>query len=432
MKSPYALFGYRAFVEGAPPVTSPYRTSKTIARLVVAEIPKAGERTVLIDSRAMDQLGLTPDPRNMANIEPLTSPGHQQGPIGPWITYRDGNRKLHVGIVPWILARPGDHPLLATTRPESQWTEDRVAGWTLPRMRAWQDLTGSIYRGFPGVAGTALLRDIWAPRKDQPLWHHHVPIIASEPELTWRAPRVDLADPNAKAILVDSNRAYLAAASVVEVAKGRLDRGRGISFDPSRPGWWLVEASAWIHGRDLPDPLRRPEMDRPVWVTTPTLKLWDRLCQDPAIAAGYRVLDSWTAPKGARVFRTWAERLEAAWVYAAKDAGARGMPVSEHPLGNTVKGAYRAAIGLLNHEGALIERADWHYTLIAQHIATLWWKLWRAGQATGCWPESIATDSATYWAGCPASPMPAPIDHLVLGERLGQFSLKPAARKARR
>lgn len=400
------------------------------ARMDYARTPGARALTLLVgpDLQRKWRIGpynmLRKSARSGFDVE-----GWEHGPINTWITYRRGAERVHVCLLSWAIADAPEHPLFADLLDDIPLPDETLrrglwAKRVMDRLADWQRRFGLPYYGKPGIAGTAYLRTLLEkplPGKRVPLWHYVAPVTAQERELTWRAPEGALSRHRGKTgddldpVQVDARRAYLAAAVCAEVSRDRLVKTGPRPFDRALSGWWLIDADPWRFTHSLPDPLMRvSDLRKPVWVTTPTLSLWEELSR-PRISeygSGYVVRDSYTAP-GARLFREWGTRIN------------RGFEDAPSVLQDTLKATYRQTIGLLNREGGLIYRPDWHYTIIAQNRCTLWRKLWYAAMAEkpSRFPYRIDTDAATYYG-------PPPAD-LKLGDGLGQWQIKiPKVREA--
>lgn len=362
----------------------------------------SSERCVIVSSSLRVHLGL-PDKLTSAKPADMTAPGWRNGLPDVWTTYEQGGRRVHLCIDDW--AGGTRHPI--TEGPPTV---------TARRLDDWYDLTGCCYRGIPGIAGTALLRQLAGQRRPSPLWHHDSPPSAYEPELRWTRPGpTQPPTPPIGETVLDANRAYLAAALTAEVAAGALhhfhhNEAPVVVPGIGQAGWWrLAVTPPWHHETLMPAPIRPGQ--RNVWVTTPTIKLMAQLAQQGCYAFP-EITESMTAP-GRRIFRTWAETLDHAiktvrWVDNTPD----------QPLTTTLKQAYRETIGLLNREGGAIHRPDWSATIIAQARATLWRKAWTHGNTTGQWPTNIDVDALTYTT----------TPNLPIGPALGQFKVKAVAR----
>jgi hypothetical protein len=404
--------------EEVPPVA--YTDLTALLDYARASCGRNEEITVIVTTDACKIMNL---PVNLADAAPFldVGPGWNHGPAGPWITYRPKNasKRIHLGFWPWMANRPRDHSLFADLLTQ-RYTPPRVI---LSRLMDWYDYTGCPYRGIPGIAGTALLRQLIDARKDHPpLWHYAAPVVPAELEISrWRSPVPALHAENiGHLISYDANRAYLSAAGTVEVALDRLEHTRDIDFDASRPGWWLINADPWVNSRLLPDPLmRRSSHSTLTWVTTPTVKLLDEMFGDGLGTPGFTVVDSWTADKATRLFRGWAGCLNSMCVNLIPDTL---TSTSARALLGAAKDSYRQTVGLMNREHGAVYRPDWHYAIIAQARCTMWRKLWRLGHATGRWPVSIATDAVTFQglSNDPVDENPG----LPLGIKLGEWKTK--------
>lgn len=344
--------------------------------------------------------------------------GWVSGQAGPWVTLvAPGPRRVYLALWPWLAAgrHPDrDWPLFAGLFPGLDQHAVRA------RLRAWIGAVGTSYRGTPGVAAMASLRAAYPAGAGRgPLWHLPPnPILerAYEPELYWTRSKRLPGERGEHLHTYDRRRAYLAALATVEVAAGPLSfRGAGSRFDPSRAGWWRIEADPWPHKDRMPDPLEDLHDLGGVWVTTPTVQLLTDLTEQ-GLYGGYSVRESWTGPKS-RVFRKWSTMI--------RDALNATSSLPDDPtaaaVAETLKQCYRQAVGLMARAGGAIHRPDWHHAVIAQSRCTLWRRTWHIGRDLDVWPARIQLDSVSY-----VSSDPSPISAnpgLSLGEGLGGWRI---------
>lgn len=392
----------------------------------------ATEATVLVDEQAAGMLGLPaslPPSGNKRQSLPALADmnGWKAGTVMPWTTYyREGYPSLYVGVMPWLDTLPDDRWPLRSGDPAE----------TALRCYRWHAVTGSAYRGTPGVTGTGMLRTLAAAQRSEPTWQpgrQQALEDAYRCELDytpgqWRAdasgPHSGLEDG------WDARLQYLAAAVVAELPLRTLTRPkRRAAFDPKLGGYWRVRLSTWNHP-GLPDPAGYDRgfhageaREGLVWRSTPTLALLDQLTTE-GVYGGFEVDQAYVSETG-RVTREWGGVLRdahALWDLALFNAerGAGGNAEEFRALKAAVKACYRETIGLFGRAGGRIDRQEWQDTIVAQARTNLWRKLWAAGKATGRWPAEVDRDTA--WYAVPEDGTPGePIEGLALGAGLGKF-----------
>lgn len=250
----------------------------------------------------------------------------------------------------------------------------------------WSTLTGRPWIGSPGMTGNDLLMRAWhrgaAPRwQDRDYSRITGPCERAYSPLTWHSGH------DGPVIGYDANKAYLAAYQGAELAADGLEHTVRPEFSPALGGFWRVEIEPWADKR-LPDPAGYGHVleDGTRWLTTPTLALVDDLAQR-GLHGGYSVLEAYTAP-ARRITRTWAERL--------RDIIADTSGTDVDYLARAAGRVYKATWGMWARTGGLIQRQDWHYTILATARATLWRKLERYGREEDRWPVRIETDAVFY------------------------------------
>jgi hypothetical protein len=361
-----------------------------------------------------------------ATVESLARSGWRHASLAPWTTFRRrGMPTVHLAVHEWL---PADRwPLRAD-----------AAGDDLPPAALcaihdlWQSLTGSAYRGTPGVAGGAILRRLWQHQAGEPRWrpNHPAPERVTtrsvERDLIWRDEVTPRPAGGLHTHTYDVNRQYLAAAGIVALARDEL-AGAPTAVDAVRrwsdfkqPGYYLINAAPWQgHPPAIPPPLAGSgvtDMGHTegggAWVTHPTLELLDQLT-DRGLYGGYSIIDAYTAP-GARLLRRWAEILR-----DVTDPTAHYNPI---PILTAGKAAYRETIGLFGRPGGAIERPDWRHAVIAQARCNLWRRLYLGALTSDPGtrlPVEVHIDAATYpcdGTQCDQHPVP-------VGVGLGKFKL---------
>ena len=164
-------------------------------------------------------------------------------------------------------------------------------------------------------------------------------------------------------------------------------------------GWWLVSLDE--PDQRFPHPLfpygiwDPTNLDRQIWVTTPSLKLAAEWGHDPQPVKGY----IWD--EQSKVLEGWAKRL-----IAARDAAGAADPALGKPVKNMVKAAYVQGLGMLgaskdNEERANFTNLDRHRLVIARSRELVLRKarrIWEAtgGEEGGVLPVAISVDTIVY------------------------------------
>lgn len=427
--------------DGSPPPFDGYRVAwptpegiwaKGLGALLDSLAPTFdGEGVIVLDGAAANALRLPTG----TNAKPVTAgldEARAAGWLGPkkpgaWMEFYGTDRpRLIVGV--------SSHPDFY----RSSVTHAASHLDTTNRLSLWHDLTGSAWRGSPGIAGLTVLR-------------------AKLPELPMkggkRKPSMKMTEgPDDGAELdiypddfqrpqttryahgYDATRMFLAAAGVVELSPWTLRHTGRRVFTKNLAGWWKVELGPWNHA-EMPSPAGPGESVR--WVTSPTLELLQGLQEAGGPFQPFEVIDSWTA-NSRRILRTWSKTLEDAYLMCRAvadeaDGDKWGRDQDAAAVAQAVKEAYRQTIGLLKPNAGWDHtptyRADWHYAIIAQARCNLWRKLWTVGQQSGRWPLEITVDNVWYGSDDP-DPVSAVPDGLPLvnadghADRLGTFKPK--------
>lgn len=175
-------------------------------------------------------------------------------------------------------------------------------------------------------------------------------------------------------LTLDCNAAYLAAASTVEVAHGKLEHTGRISFDPKRPGYWLIGLHPWPL-TTIWSPLGTAQLAQRAWLTTPTVTVLAQL-----VESGYwpdvHVYDSHTSTTRCRL-RGWTEHIAT----DRREALATG-DVERY---EEIKLGYSQAVTTMGlDKKSLCFRPDWSHHVRAQHAANMWRKASKAWTEYGC------------------------------------------------
>lgn len=278
-------------------------------------------------------------------------------------------------------------------------------------LHRWQATTGTPWAGTPGMVGNSMFRDGWT-RGAAPRWtlDRAAPVPWDEVMGGERAysPLQWHTDYSGTIRGYDLNRAYFSALLNLEAAGDQLQyAGSELQFTPERGGVWRVDVEPWTDER-LPDPAGYGEVldDGTRWLTTPTLALLQQLADDGA-HMGFRVIESWTAPKR-RLCREWCAALRP---LLDDDAGF---------LTAAAKRVYQETWGMWARPSGRVYRPDWHLSVLSLARANLWRKMHRAGRDDDRWPVRIETDAVFY---------PAADDQTWEQAAPASFRLDPEGRK---
>lgn len=370
---------------------------------------------ILPDALALLGLGGTPGPEAEAEIEAVKAAGWRAGAPRHWTSlYWTGRPAVHMCVPGWASPEHPDGYLIDVDDPQG----------STRRLALYARHAGGPFVVTPGVSALVALRE--RSYRGTPYWKPEMARMEAAIRLGEREQYWESDDPAAgyhpHRHRYDAYAAYLAAAALVPVAAGALER-TGPTWDPKRSGWWLITAPPWNDKR-LPSPLGDGQLADTKgrhWVTTPTLALLDELA-DAGECAAPALHDSWTAEGSRRVLRPWAEGLRDALAVLAEDPDDDAQAVRR-----ALKETYRQGIGMFGYRPGSMYRPDWQQAVVAQARVSLWRRLWTIGKAEGRWPLTIDVDCIEY--GSPlADPIEACPRGLTLGAGLGKFTVKAAER----
>lgn len=319
---------------------------------------------------------------------------------GAWTTFSRPGCAIHVGIRPLIddsrtpLFGPGDLPHVVSRR-----------------LADFHRLTGVSFRKTPGVAGAAMLRDLYTeygPLR-QPLWKFGVdnPEVRGIGDLIWHRARNEQEKAHLYVHGFDVHGAYLAAAGVADLAWSDLHpwlTGEPIRFDPARAGFWRVLDTSTVHRFD-DDPYAIPLYgasrvleDGTVWMSTPAVRTLVEFGARPAIVEATVadcVLDN-GKPGTRRLMRPWSEAIRDARMKARGTVGVAGDETVQQA---TLKRVPNEAIGMLNpteRGRGRIDRWDWAWTIRDLSRGNFTRKIVRVHERTNRWPVRAKTDAVYY------------------------------------
>lgn len=233
---------------------------------------------------------------------------------------------------------------------EPFWRPTPAAPWKDVREPAWNfraDLTEKTPLHGPATAQTR----IWG------LPHHQYGILLEGDTV----------------VTLDTNAAYLAAASSVDVAHGKLSRTKKIPFSSKLPGYWLIDVHPWTV-QHIWSPLGTATLPTRAWLTTPTVTLLAQL-SEAGYWPGVTVHDSWTCPTRTRL---------RAWTDLVADHRRAALSIGDTERYDEIKTGYSQAVTLMQmtHRSPCF-RPDWSAHIRTQHAATMWRKAWQSW-AQGC------------------------------------------------
>lgn len=320
---------------------------------------------------------------------------------------------------------------------------------TVRSLDLWHQLAGVPWRGSPGMAGMAILkryaqadnpqRNVYGPTwKPTGLW---LPDALDEQPYRlgdFRNPPVE--DGVWWMHGYDQNRAYIAAAMLVEPAAHTLKHTGRIAFSRRLGGAWECELAPW-NDRRMPDPAGYREGEnraggRVRWLTTERVALLEQLTAE-GVYGGVRILDSYTAPAKKGVLRPWAERMRDMYVYKDPHGRVLTLPVADQiRVQIMTKEVGRRTLSMLTSPGNWCTRPDWWYSTVALQAANLWRKGWQIGKAENRWPFAIDVDNVYYASrdrDAEASIPVALVDLLdPTGEKLGGYKTHHTYRYGKR
>jgi len=219
----------------------------------------------------------------------------------------------------------------------------------------------------------AALEGEYAPlrrRQREPYWRPPLPgmTFAADVITSWEWERPY----SGEVAVLDRSGAYVAAASSVLVAHGKLEQTGPCEFD-NRPGYYRVQVHPWHEADALPHPMGEWGSKQPeVWVPAPAVALLRDLA-DAGRWPDVTVLDSYTGD-GVRLSR-WAGFVNTL----------RTEAIAEHGRDSDQYAAVKTGFGMalslmLGYQGDAmrrewkcnVRRPDWAHSIYAQSAATLW------------------------------------------------------------
>ncbi|WP_369188803.1 type II toxin-antitoxin system prevent-host-death family antitoxin [Streptomyces sp. R08] len=196
--------------------------------------------------------------------------------------------------------------------------------------------------------------------------------------------------------LIDRNGSFPSACSAVPLAPNKLlHTGPLDVFDKSQAGIYQISVPDW-NNQDMPHPLGRLA-DRPgeqgrVWVTTPHIKMLERLHRDGHLTEPVVIHDSWTGKANESLFKPFYQ--------ATKDVRAELIQAGGEPYKN-YKTRLSIALRLLwpkrPESRSPFWRPDWRMSMVAEASVRHWFSAFKAVQAGHTLIALRNVDAAIFW-----------------------------------
>ncbi|MFG2435767.1 type II toxin-antitoxin system prevent-host-death family antitoxin [Streptomyces sp. NPDC048508] len=196
--------------------------------------------------------------------------------------------------------------------------------------------------------------------------------------------------------LIDRNGSFPSACSAVPLAPNKLlHTGPQDVFDKSQAGIYQITVPDWNHP-GMPHPLgrlaERPDEQGRVWVTTPHIKMLERLHRDGHLTEPVTIHDSWTGKANESLFKPFYQ--------ATKDARAELIQAGGEPYKN-YKTRLSIALRLLwpkrPESRSPFWRPDWRMSMVAEASVRHWFSAFKAVQAGHTLIALRNVDAAIFW-----------------------------------
>ncbi|MFJ8140917.1 type II toxin-antitoxin system prevent-host-death family antitoxin [Streptomyces sp. NPDC096013] len=196
--------------------------------------------------------------------------------------------------------------------------------------------------------------------------------------------------------LIDRNGSFPSACSAVPLAPNKLlHTGPLDVFDKSQAGIYQITVPAWAYP-DMPHPLgrlaERPDEQGRVWVTTPHIKMLERLHRDGHLTNPVRIHDSWTGKANESLFKPFYQ--------ATKDARTELLQSGGESYTN-YKTRLSIALRLLwpkrPESRSPFWRPDWRMSVVAEASVRHWTVAFKAVQAGHQLIALRNVDAAIFW-----------------------------------
>ncbi|MFD9400288.1 type II toxin-antitoxin system prevent-host-death family antitoxin [Streptomyces sp. NPDC060011] len=196
--------------------------------------------------------------------------------------------------------------------------------------------------------------------------------------------------------LIDRNGSFPSACSAVPLAPNKLlHTGPLDVFDKSQAGIYQITVPQWDYP-GMPHPLgrlaERPDEQGRVWVTTPHIKMLERLHRDGHLTDPMVIHDSWTGKANESLFKPFYQ--------ATKEARAELIQAGGEPYKN-YKTRLSIALRLLwpkrPESRSPFWRPDWRMSMVAEASVRHWFSAFKAVQAGHRLIALRNVDAAIFW-----------------------------------
>ncbi|MFD6926278.1 type II toxin-antitoxin system prevent-host-death family antitoxin [Streptomyces sp. NPDC059944] len=196
--------------------------------------------------------------------------------------------------------------------------------------------------------------------------------------------------------LIDRNGSFPSACSAVPLAPNKLlHTGPLDVFDKSQAGIYQITVPAWDYPA-MPHPLgrlaERPDEQGRVWVTTPHIKMLERLHRDGHLTDPVTIHDSWTGKANESLFKPFYQ--------ATKEARAELIQAGGEPYKN-YKTRLSIALRLLwpkrPESRSPFWRPDWRMSMVAEASVRHWFSAFKAVQGGHRLIALRNVDAAIFW-----------------------------------
>lgn len=196
--------------------------------------------------------------------------------------------------------------------------------------------------------------------------------------------------------LIDRNGSFPSACSAVPLAPNKLlHTGPLDVFDRSQAGIYQITVPAWGYP-GMPHPLgrlaERPDEQGRVWVTTPHIKMLERLHRDGHLTHPVTIHDSWTGKANESLFKPFYQ--------ATKEARTELIQAGGEPYTN-YKTRLSIALRLLwpkrPESRSPFWRPDWRMSMVAEASVRHWTVAFKAVQAGHQLIALRNVDAAIFW-----------------------------------
>ncbi|MGW6487614.1 DnaB-like helicase C-terminal domain-containing protein [Streptomyces sp. NPDC055056] len=196
--------------------------------------------------------------------------------------------------------------------------------------------------------------------------------------------------------LIDRNGSFPSACSAVPLAPNKLlHTGPLDVFDKSQAGIYQITVPAWDYPA-MPHPLgrlaERPDEQGRVWVTTPHIKMLERLHRDGHLTDPVIIHDSWTGKANESLFKPFYQ--------ATKEARTELIQAGGEPYKN-YKTRLSIALRLLwpkrPESRSPFWRPDWRMSMVAEASVRHWFSAFKAVQQGHRLIALRNVDAAIFW-----------------------------------